>query len=636
MKINRRELLIAGTGLAGGMLLPDGLRQMANAAVAAPGWDRPQGAGHPGIIRSSIRSIRSRLCPSGTAASRSPPMSPGCRLSRRITKNNSRSAPPLIGPGIPSRPRAGVKAEDFRFKEFDAHGREVGYATDSAGQQVLFDWLRQNPHRLHLGRIGLLLKRSDGTVANSADIKSINQTLDLWTGTILSRFEFEGEPISVRTCCHPDHDAMAIRIESALLGKGSAALQIAFPYGSPEIDMADWKSADKHQTTCAIKGQRADFSRSLDQYRYSAALAWNDGRFEQTAPHEFVLHGTGDTLECVMRFSLAADITELPSADATFQASESHWENFWSTGGAMDLSGSTDPRANELERRIVLSQYNTALHCAGPMPPQETGLLFNSWFGKSHLEMHWWHGVHFAAWGRSPLFERSLDYYHRILPVARAIAVRQGYEGVRWPKMVDAEGHDSPSPVAPLLIWQQPHPIYYAEMCFSRAPASATLTKWSEIVFETAKFMASYAFLDQDRYVLGPPLKTVSENTDAHTTHNPTFELAYWRYGLTIAQQWRQRMGLPPDPKWADVLTRLSPLPTQDGLYLMQEGMTDTFTQWNWEHPALLGALGVTAGLRRRSRNHAPHLEKSDGGLGLGPLLGLGFSDGGDDRCQIG
>jgi hypothetical protein len=36
------------------------------------------------------------------------------------------------------------------------------------------------------------------------------------------------------------------------------------------------------------------------------------------------------------------------------------------------------------------------------------------------------------------------------------------------------------------------------------------------------------------------------------------------------------------------VLAKLSPLPVQDGVYLMQEGMTDTFTKWNWEHPALL------------------------------------------------
>jgi hypothetical protein len=30
--------------------------------------------------------------------------------------------------------------------------------------------------------------------------------------------------------------------------------------------------------------------------------------------------------------------------------------------------------------------------------------------------------------------------------------------------------------------------------------------------------------------------------------------------------------------------------------YLMQEGMIDTYTKWNWEHPALIGALGMQPG----------------------------------------
>jgi hypothetical protein len=32
-------------------------------------------------------------------------------------------------------------------------------------------------------------------------------------------------------------------------------------------------------------------------------------------------------------------------------------------------------------------------------------------------------------------------------------------------------------------------------------------------------------------------------------------------------------------------------------MYLMQEGMTDTYTKWNYEHPALLGAFGAQPGI---------------------------------------
>jgi hypothetical protein len=38
------------------------------------------------------------------------------------------------------------------------------------------------------------------------------------------------------------------------------------------------------------------------------------------------------------------------------------------------LAHSKDKRAIELERRVVLSQYLTAIQCSGSMPPQETGL----------------------------------------------------------------------------------------------------------------------------------------------------------------------------------------------------------------------------------------------------------------------
>jgi hypothetical protein len=53
---------------------------------------------------------------------------------------------------------------------------------------------------------------------------------------------------------------------------------------------------------------------------------------------------------------------------------------------------------------------------------------------------------------------------------------------------------------------------------------------------------------------------------------------------------------MPRDAEWDRVLGKLAPLPTSDGLYLLQEGLTDTYTKWNWEHPALIGALGMQPG----------------------------------------
>ena len=366
--------------------------------------------------------------------------------------------------------------------------------------------------------------------------------------------------------------------------------------------MADWSHPERQETELRrTHERRADFTRRLPGGGATfVSWEWADSaELAPRKPHEFLLSvKSGRTLECVCCFTAKPGAEPLPSFDHVRTSSEGGWQRYWLQGGAIDLGGSTAPRAVELERRMVLSLYQTALHCAGSLPSAETGLLCNSWYGKFHLEMHWWHCVHFAVWGRFSHFKRSLGFYHEILPAARRIARRQGYAGARWPKMVGPGGLDAPSPVGPLLIWQQPHPIYYAELCYREEPSHATLEAWREIVNDTAQFMASYAFRDPSRnqYVLGPPLKTVSENADPLTTVNPTFELAYWRFGLRVAQTWRERLGLAREPHWNEVLRGLAPLPVQDGVYLMQEGMTDTYTKWNWEHPALLGAFGVQPG----------------------------------------
>jgi protein-glucosylgalactosylhydroxylysine glucosidase len=500
---------------------------------------------------------------------------------------------------------AGMRREDFRYQDFDTYGRAVGYATQSAGQQQLFDWLRQNPHRLHLGRIGLELIKPDGTLATPDDLKNCRQVLDLWSGLLDSRFEFAGRPIRVQTCCHPDLDLLAVRIESSLLASGALKVRLAFPGASPQMNMADWDVPAKHTTRLTRSGEhRVDFERTLDGEIYFVSLERTSGfALDESKPHEYriVREASGarsELLEFGCLFSTKPFSGTLPSFAQTQSASERGWRDFWEEGGVIDLGGCTDPRAAELERRIVLSLYNTAIHCAGSLPSAETGLLCNSWYGKFHLEMHWWHSVHFTAWTRFSRFERSLAIYERILPLARETAQRQGYRGARWPKMIGPDGRDSPSSVGTLLIWQQPHPIYYAELCYQHSPSRKTLERWRDVVFETADFMASFAVFVEKRnqFALGPPLKTVSENTDAETALNPAFELAYWRFGLRLAQEWRERLGLERQPGWDRVLSLLAPLPKADGLYLLQEDLKETYTSWNWEHPALVGALGMLPG----------------------------------------
>ncbi len=281
-------------------------------------------------------------------------------------------------------------------------------------------------------------------------------------------------------------------------------------------------------------------------------------------------------------------------------AARAHWNRFWSTGGAIDLSNSADPRWKELERRIVLSQYLTAIQCAGRFPPQESGLTFNSWEGKFHLEMHWWHAAQFALWDRLPLLERSLGYYAAILPKAKGTAARQGYAGARWPKMTSPTGDESPSNVGPFLVWQQPHPIFYAELAWRAHRDRATLEKYRRVVFETAEFMTSFPAWDPQsrRFVLGPPLQCAQETYPKDSTSNCTFELAYWAWGLQAAQAWRERLGLPREARWDRVLHGLAKPAVADGKYLFAGTASDTYSnpKWATDHPSVVASLGVLPG----------------------------------------
>jgi hypothetical protein len=214
--------------------------------------------------------------------------------------------------------------------------------------------------------------------------------------------------------------------------------------------------------------------------------------------------------------------------------------------------------------------------------------------------MHWWHAAHFALWNRIGLLERSLDYYQRILPQAEGAAHRQGYRGARWPKMTDPAGAESPSAVGPFLVWQQPHPIYYAELGYRARGDRATLERYRDVVFATAEFMASYATWDEasERYVLGPVLQCAQEIFPKQRTFNPTYELTYWRWGLETAQDWRERLGLPRDAHWDKVVRGLARPPVADGKYLFAESAPESYKDPRWarDHPSVTAALGVLPG----------------------------------------
>jgi hypothetical protein len=477
-------------------------------------------------------------------------------------------------------------------------------------------WLRENPHRISLGRLSLFMVGASGKAAAFADLSATRQTLDLWSGRLTSTFTFDGAPVEVETSMLPSRDVLIVRLRSALLFDGRLGVDLKFPGVNPGInpDPADWTHPETHVTQELSRGPAGlGLMRQLDDTHY-AVKAVSDRELDIASPaaHQYRLTAPGATqMTLLVEFSPEVAKTALPDAETARATTARWWSSYWQHGAMVELEGSKDPRADELERRVVLSQYLTAVNGAGAYPPQEEGLFSNSWNGKFHLEMHVWHAAHFAAWDRPELLERSMPWYLAQLSGAQARARSHGVRGAWWPKMVGPEGRESPSTVNPFIMWQQPHPIYLAEALYQDRGVGM-LAKYRDLVFETADLLASWARFDRRsrRYVLGPPIIPAQETHPPLTTFNPTFELQYWRFGLETAQLWRTRLGMKRNPKWDEVLSKLSPLPQKDGLYLAAESQQDLWDRTrtpacskqagpdcpNRDHPSFVAAYGYLGG----------------------------------------
>ena len=501
----------------------------------------------------------------------------------------------------------GVSIDDYTPQIIESYGRKVPYMLDDPAQTELTGWLKSNPHRVNLGRLGMILLKRDGSPAAENDLVGACQTIDLWAGTVTSRFSLEGSSVEVISVCDPERDILAFNIISPLLKEGRLGFFVEYPgWDGKSFNKFVGDRSDPSSHDSAVESlcpHAVTLSHTMDDLSYVTSLKWN-GSGAAVSPkggHRYELSGItcpDGALGLTVEFSPEVSAESAGTFAEVRARSEEAWERFWTSGAAVDLSGSTDPRWQELERRIVLSQYLMRLNESGVFPPQESGLVNNGWYGRYHWEMIWWHAAHWLLWDRQEYADGYLSIYSRFLDSARRRAASEGRKGARWPKCTGNVNREWPCDVHAFLTWQQPHPIWFAEAEYRRDPSQETLDKWGEVVVQTADYMADCVFWDGNRYVLGPPTAPVSENTDYPTTLNPVFELSYFRYGLRTALDWAGRMGLPRSrtKAWRKVLGKLAPLPLEDGMYKTAENLEDMWTRYNFEHPALTGVYGMLPG----------------------------------------
>ena len=501
--------------------------------------------------------------------------------------------------------------ENYKGVGWLNHGRPVQY--DFGGERPIEQWLISNPNRLNLARIGLVLLAEDGTVKDLTedDLSGAQQSLDLWTGIITSTFTISDTPVQIETFVHDTDSIVGINVTSPLVTQRRLAVFLDFPWndGSAKFSapfVGRFNETDRHSTD--LDADEGMIVHKLVNATTYTRLGGDEVAIKRDTPtaHRYTLLPANPTSASFLlsaHFS-AEEITsrdDVKSIQDIKASTVEGWEEFWTQSGFVDVStGSTDPRADELQRRIMLSRYLERVNGSGDTPPQESGLVNNGWYGKFHMEMFFWHSAHWALWNNWDILNRVSDIYARFLPSALARAqVQQGWDsGARWPKMTDPSGRSAPGEINNLLLWQQPHPLIFALHENRSFPSTSTLEKWAPVLRETANFMASFAHLNTSTsvYDLGPPAHLVSEDTSPNATLNPAFELAYWRLGLGIAEQWMSELGEDVPEEWSEVRESLAPLPQdKDGLYAVYEGIDDGFwtdPAYTNDHPALVGLHG--------------------------------------------
>ncbi|TBU27369.1 Six-hairpin glycosidase-like protein [Dichomitus squalens] len=492
------------------------------------------------------------------------------------------------------------------------------------GPQPMQQWMISNPNRVNLGRVGLLFLDGHGAAVDvtEGELAGTRQVLDLWTGTITSSFRWQGESVTVQTVSAQSSDVVGVTVTSPLVQQGRLGIFLDFPWndGTSKFEapfVGVWNATANHTTTLTTGkglGQNVDavVAHTLVNSTFLTYVGGGSSfAISRVSPDEhrynIVPRRPAKSFSIAIAYA-PGSIRALPTVSSIRRESTKTWESFWSDHGFVDVvTGSSNSSANELQRRIILSQYLLRVNEAGNDPPQEarqiiallSGLVNNGWYGKFHMEMFFWHSAHWALWNNWDLLDRATGSYARFLSTSLQRAqVQEGYSaGARWSKMTDPSGRSAPGQINELLIWQQPHPLVFAEYEYRATRSRTTLEKWRDVVRATADWMEVYATRNESTglFDLGPPMYVVAEDTAPNATRNPAFELAYWRFGLGHASTWMERLGERVPSAWTEVRENLAPLPIENGLYAVYEGIPSDFWDtpaYTNDHPALVGLYG--------------------------------------------
>lgn len=371
---------------------------------------------------------------------------------------------------------------------------EKSYLISDDGQEEAFLHNRKYPHKFNL--FHLELWNQDGPISKDY-ISDIYQELDLYRGLLSSRYLYKNHQVESGAIIAQSSNQLCYKLDSSDL-----ELHLVFYYPSPEKTGEDRNIVPKlYFNDDCLQIYYNDLNSFKIYIRANTPIIIKDNE---------VIFTYHKNLE--IRVSLDGDFKQIDGM-----------EGFW------EEDSDIFSHNRMLDERMILSKYLLKVNSCGIYPPSESGITYNNWYSKFHLEMHLIHCLWLIYSNHIDLFLKSFDYYLQTLPLAKQRAKKNGYKGLRYPKMTSPDGNDSPSSIGPLLVWQAPHVVYALQEIYRLKGSIDILKPYKDIIFGVIDFMVSFLTKTKNGYEMLDPLLECSEHIPVDKCQNPMFEMEYFR-----------------------------------------------------------------------------------------------------------
>lgn len=382
------------------------------------------------------------------------------------------------------------------------------------------------------------------------NIKDVEQELDLYKGIVTSSFNYKEKNNKTTSFIYQDHDEFNFKLQSDNL---NLALKFNYP-------------------SYTKNGYRQDILPNVLVKEDRITLLYDDKNslsFKLKSSSKYqIVENTLIFDDNNVSFSLALDeIKEGKFLD-----------EFWKCDNGIIIDN------EELVKKMVLSKYLLHVNSTGIYPPQESGLTYNCWNSKFHLEMHLIHSLWNIYNNHVDDLVKSFDYYLSIMPSSLKRASLNGYKGLRFPKMTGPDGEDSPSNIGPLLIWQAPHILFMLQEIYYLYNKENIIKKYEPLISGTIDFMISFLTLKDLKYQMLDPLLEACESIPLDRCQNPSFELEYWRYTLERQPKIDTVLYGHQRYDYLDIASKITTPKEDDGIYLKTYGVIDKYDLYK-DHP---------------------------------------------------